>query len=61
MINGTLITKCGIQIDSETGIVTIDYQIVQNYKELLVSSTFGNSDESESIHFIIPKFKRNSV
>ncbi|QSF52381.1 YSIRK signal domain/LPXTG anchor domain surface protein [Staphylococcus sp. SB1-57] len=47
----------GIQIDSETGIVTIDYQIVQNYKELLVSSTFGNSDESESIHFIIPKFK----
>ncbi|WP_293747741.1 SasC/FmtB family protein [Staphylococcus sp.] len=29
----------GIQIDSETGIVTIDYQIVQNYKELLVSST----------------------
>ncbi|WP_260390064.1 hypothetical protein [Staphylococcus warneri] len=32
-------------------------QIVQNYKELLVSSTFGNSDESESIHFIIPKFK----
>ena len=47
----------GIQIDSETGIVTIDYQIVQNYKELLVSSTFSNSDESESIHFIIPKFK----
>ncbi|MGC9649990.1 SasC/FmtB family protein [Staphylococcus warneri] len=49
----------GIQIDSETGIVTIDYQIVQNYKELLVSSTFSNSDESEienvKTHYVIKK------
>ncbi len=47
----------GIQIDRKTGTVTIDYQMSQNFKELLVSSTFGNSDESEIIHFIIPKFK----
>ncbi|RXU49289.1 YSIRK signal domain/LPXTG anchor domain surface protein [Staphylococcus warneri] len=47
----------GIQIDRKTGIVTIDYRMSQNFKELLVSSKFGNSDESEIIHFIIPKFK----
>ncbi|MDI0179825.1 hypothetical protein PZM37_09615, partial [Staphylococcus warneri] len=47
----------GIQIDRKTGIVTIDYRMSQNFKELLVSSKFGNSYESEIIHFIIPKFK----
>ncbi|UUY69338.2 hypothetical protein NUT41_11875 [Staphylococcus warneri] len=47
----------GIQIDRKTGIVTIDYRMSQNFKELLVSSKFVNSDESEIIHFIIPKFK----